>query len=435
MQPGETDTDGSTNKNAMARTSTIQITPYTNPATGSVSLRVSGTIKGQRRRVNLSGPNAEDEALTLKQTWEREVADIGALPTVPTTLTIEQAREAEACFHRLQTSKVPLTMAAALEFALTHWKPAQKRILVPDAIQSFLLEREGENKRSAHIKGLKVRLSRLGTAHAKDHVDEVTHDAMLALIHREGSGPVNKNNDRRALCNFFNWCVTKKYCGESPMIGINPIEQDDREPEIMPLERVRRLLAAAAAHKDGALVPYVALCLFCGIRPDGEIQRLTWDNIDLEQGLVTVSGKMRGRRVVEVVSLQDQDAEGHKVTLPANVVEWLRPHANKTPLVGSNWRNEFAKVKEAAGYGTPTEENPKLVPWPTDVMRHTAISYHFALCEHEGKTARWAGNSPDIIHQHYKGLVKPKDVRAFWSMTPDRVSGDNIVPMVAANGR
>ncbi len=38
--------------------------------------------------------------------------------------------------------------------------------------------------------------------------------------------------------------------------------------------------------------------------------------------------------------------------------------------------------------------------------------------QHEGQTASWAGNSPDIIQKHYKGLVKPKDAIEFWQLTP-----------------
>jgi hypothetical protein len=43
------------------------------------------------------------------------------------------------------------------------------------------------------------------------------------------------------------------------------------------------------------------------------------------------------------------------------------------------------------------------------------------LCEHEGKTAKWAGNSPDMIHRHYKELVEPEDAREFWDIRPQNV--------------
>jgi hypothetical protein len=51
-------------------------------------------------------------------------------------------------------------------------------------------------------------------------------------------------------------------------------------------------------------------------------------------------------------------------------------------------------------------------------LRHTAISMHFAQHQHEGRTAAWAGNSPDMIHRHYKGLVSKADAAQFWAISP-----------------
>jgi len=36
-------------------------------------------------------------------------------------------------------------------------------------------------------------------------------------------------------------------------------------------------------------------------------------------------------------------------------------------------------------------------------MRHTAISMYLAKHKDEGEAASWAGNSPNVIHRHYKG--------------------------------
>jgi hypothetical protein len=43
---------------------------------------------------------------------------------------------------------------------------------------------------------------------------------------------------------------------------------------------------------------------------------------------------------------------------------------------------------------------------------------YLAKHKHEGEAATWAGNSPNIIHRHYKGLVKEADAAEFWSITP-----------------
>jgi hypothetical protein len=41
--------------------------------------------------------------------------------------------------------------------------------------------------------------------------------------------------------------------------------------------------------------------------------------------------------------------------------------------------------------------------------------------KHEGEAASWAGNSPNVIHRHYKALVKEADAKEFWEITPANV--------------
>ncbi len=58
-------------------------------------------------------------------------------------------------------------------------------------------------------------------------------------------------------------------------------------------------------------------------------------------------------------------------------------------------------------------------PWPQDVIRHTAISFHYAFYgRNEAQTAFWAGNSPSTIHTFYKGLVNPQDAQDFMDLKP-----------------
>ncbi len=59
-------------------------------------------------------------------------------------------------------------------------------------------------------------------------------------------------------------------------------------------------------------------------------------------------------------------------------------------------------------------------------MRHTAISMYLAKHQHEGEAATWAGNSPNVIHRHYKGLVKEADATEFWNITPVTVKSDVV---------
>jgi integrase len=172
-------------------------------------------------------------------------------------------------------------------------------------------------------------------------------------------------------------------------------------------------LSAARTYKGGSLTPYVALALFAGLRPT-ELARLSWDRISLKSKTITIGSdvaKMRSKRIVEMSD---------------NLREWLSPFAvTKPPIVGTNWRRDFDAIKLAVDFGNPKriskqdkEKHPELKPWTQDIMRHTAISYHLARYQHEGRTAQWAGNSPDMVQRHYKGLVKLTDSRRFWRLLP-----------------
>ena len=87
------------------------------------------------------------------------------------------------------------------------------------------------------------------------------------------------------------------------------------------------------------------------------------------------------------------------------------------------------------GFGRATEDAPDLKPWPQDVLRHTGISCHYRLHGDEAKTAGWAGNSPDMIHAHYRALVSAKDAKRFFEIRPKGKTSGKVIeltPEVAA---
>lgn len=356
------------------------------------------------RQVRHNWPT-EAEAITDKQNLEREAANMTPLPTITTKLTNEQAKEAEAVFHRLDGQ--PHGLTTLVDFALQNYQPTDQQISVSNAFSKFIAFKRFEDPRPLTISNLEQRLNRLIEAQGGQLTSAVQPEALKVLIFREGSGNTNRNNDYRAFTNFFNWCVQENYCRLSPMLRVPKVVVDESEPVILPLATARKLVSLTLTFEGGILIPYVVLGLFCGLRPT-EIQRIKWEADNLVQKTIIVGkdiAKLRGRRVVEIKD---------------NVLEFLGPHClNNTPIFPKNWRKSFDQLKLLAGFGTATDENPHLAPWPVDVLRHTAISNHFAAFEHEGKTAMWAGNSPEIIHKHYKGLVSKKDALEFWNIMPD----------------
>jgi hypothetical protein len=90
-------------------------------------------------------------------------------------------------------------------------------------------------------------------------------------------------------------------------------------------------------------------------------------------------------------------------------------------LTAQQYKLRREKLIAAAGFTT----------WPDNALRHSFGSYHLALHGDAVKTAFQMGNSPGIVHNHYKGLVVNGDVQRFWSLRPAADAKDKIVAMKA----
>lgn len=408
---------------------TYQIAAFKNP-NKSRSYRVTGTRpNGLRVRENFK---SELEALARKQQLEIEALNFAPEKRITTTrLTAAQEADAERAFAELG----PRPLLPAIRYYLENYREPLRKITVRAAFAEFLADKQHAGLRPASLKALQCRVGFL----VKLYPDKLASDILPAHVNEAVAQPgvteSTRQDNRRSLSSFFSWSLDHEYCLTNPAKKTQRTRatKDDAEPAILTLAQVRRLLTAAQQFKDGRLIPYVTLSLFTGIRPT-ELARLSWEHVDLDAGTVTIGAKlakMRQRRIVEFAHLTERDQDGREIKLPSNLREWLLPHALlKTPFRGANWRRDFDALKLALGFGNPDQrprrtetdaekaQRKALKPWTQDVLRHTAISHHLACFQHEGKTAAWAGNSPDIVQRHYKGLVKPADARAFWAITP-----------------
>lgn len=163
-------------------------------------------------------------------------------------------------------------------------------------------------------------------------------------------------------------------------------------PQYARAANIAAALMDAARILDPQFIPHIALCLFAGVRP-GEARRLSWADIDLKAGLLTIDAedsKTRSRRIVE---------------LPNACVEWLQLGGD---LPAHNARHRLAAIAATAG----------IRPWPRDGLRHSAASYWHAL-KGEVVTARNLGHSEAVLHRHYRALTTQKEAKRFFNISPD----------------
>jgi integrase len=225
----------------------------------------------------------------------------------------------------------------------------------------------------------------------------------------------------------------------------------DRGGEIeiyTPAEMAELMLVASPDH-----VPFLAISAFAGVR-HAEIQRLDWSNVDRQAGIIEIKAgmaKTASRRVIPIVPnlaawLKDFKRESGAVCGYANMVvqfvELTRRVNERRRAAWAKKNNIGAEALMAAdkaaaerlkklplkkrrsrrtlmpGAETAAEEGWAPFAWKHNALRHSFISYRVADIQNVAQVALEAGNSPQMIFQHYRELVRPEAAKAWFSIEP-----------------
>ena len=202
-----------------------------------------------------------------------------------------------------------------------------------------------------------------------------------------------------ALSALLRDCVRREWLRQNPMEGFSkPAEGKREEVEIFPAEVAERLLRTAE-EKEPGMVPYYAIGLFAGLRPQRELRELAGRDIDLEGGEIYVRWG------------STKTGQSRSVPVSPNLRAWLDCY----PVKGRVGWNLYAhkRVLEAAG-----------VKWSQDVMRHTRASYRLAETRDAVRTADEMGHNVATLKRHYANRRIPEaEVERFWGILPKQGEG------------
>lgn len=385
----------------------FKIQPFTNPRTGTASWRVTGSKRdGARVRENFAEQvSAQCRQVELETEWLARQTDTSVRAT---KLTDTQLKLAEVAFIRLDADQ-------DLMLAVDHWLKHGKQHAVAesprldDAVTKWLLWLEQESKlRKLSKANLRRRVNVFTNSVPNMRVADITPETIEGFLSKRDVSPASKDNDRRAVSVFISWCMERKrrWIAVNPCSAVRVEMAEKAPPAILTLDQCETLLKRAAGFKEGRLAPFVAVCLFGGLRPF-EAQRLTWQAVNLADREIRLDGNQTKTGTPRGIAICD--------TLHA----WLTAHKDKL-FFPSNWRRDMAVLKESIGYGRATEEKKALVPWIDDILRHTAISHYFRKTGSYGETAEQFGNSEAIIKKHYQGRVSSEETRKFYALRPGK---------------
>ena len=238
-----------------------------------------------------------------------------------------------------------------------------------------------------YVENLSVALSLFTRAHNGLKVSDVTGPMVDTWLHSGDWSAETRRTYLRRLATFFAWSRKQGWCVSDPCVAVERPKRGDGAIHILTPDECRRLLNTCR-EIDPGLLPYFAIGLFAGLRPD-EIKRLQQESVRGEWIEVQAAkSKTRRRRLVEI-----------HPTLKA----WL---ALGGEIGWTNWRRRWRVVREKAA-----------VNWAADIMRHSFCSYAYPI--HGAHwTSTHAGHSEQVLFAHYRELVTVENAKEFWAIAP-----------------
>jgi integrase len=403
--------------------------------------RLSKTVKGTRYEVFRLGYYDPSGKRVLKdfgdlggarQAAQDAAGSFGLGRPDALSFTPEERRDFEAAMSLLSplgltayTGAVALTqalaalppgtelLAAVQDFARRHPANAPK-VTVSQAVDDFLEDRRRAKASEAYLSKLESHLRRFSQAFTGT-LSSVTGPSVGEWMRSLATGQTKLSN--RTLANHTGSVVTLfKFARSRGWIGRDLADEISEVPTpkaealgevgTFSAAELQRLLEAAPDDIRATL----AVAALAGLRTE-EVHRLDWSAVKLPQGVIIVGAdraKTGSRRVVPICP-----------ALASWLAPLVRPAGPVDPSPTSKatthrWRRIGEKVS---------------VPWRHNALRHSFISYRLAVVHDPAKVAFEAGNSPAMVHRHYKALTTQAAGEAWFAVTPPTRHGDNIIPL------
>lgn len=169
-----------------------------------------------------------------------------------------------------------------------------------------------------------------------------------------GHSPYVFRKGKTILNSIFAYGKRQGWCTYNPVDSIESPPVFEERIDILSISQIRALVRACEAPDLREMDAAMRLMLWCGIRP-GEVRRLRWRDIDVEEGVVYIdaqNSKTGGARVVPL--------RGGALRL-CSCVPQQKPDSYIAPR---NWNRLWVRLRSRAG----------LRKWQRDALRHTFAS-------------------------------------------------------------
>lgn len=270
-----------------------------------------------------------------------------------------------------------------------------KRIKLSDAVNLFMKKKEADGvDMSCSYKKI---LPSLQEALGQRMLDSITSRDLGEWMVERYSHAVTRNTARKRVVTLWRWARKNGYLprdAQTEAEQTDAARETDAEIGTITGQTFGELLRFFKTKHPEYLGPLI-LAGFCGLRRS-EIHDQVWEDVNLDEKFIRVSKAKRNTPAKRLVPLCDA------------AVKWLRLCNEREGQLCANLAiDRIRSIARDAGFVLP--EN---------AFRHSYISHRVAQTGNVAEVSLEAGNSPRIIHKHYRGLFTKADGRAWFSIAP-----------------
>jgi integrase len=298
---------------------------------------------------------------------------------------------AQECTDKL--SEFGKTIDDATRFYLRHLKASERSCTVAALVDELLKAKKADGASARYVADLGYRLSHFASTFGEETVSTITSAQIDDWLRALNLSLISRNNYRRVVLTMFGFAVQRGYAIDNPAERTAKAKVVGDAPGILTVQQTANLLVVASPES----LPYVAIGAFAGLRR-AELQRLDWSDVHFPDNLIEVTAK------------NAKAARRRFVKIQPNLREWLIPvRKNSGKVAPDDFRRQFDAARVAAG----------IVEWPDNALRHSFASYHLAKFRNQNALALEMGHTnSNMIFEHYRQLVKPKDAERYWNIRP-----------------
>lgn len=270
---------------------------------------------------------------------------------------------------------------------------------IRQVIAELEIAKRFSNKRPEYIKGLIQYLNLFARGRETRGIADFDSFSIESWFAARQEALTTRASNVGRLSSLFSYAVRRKYIKENPCDNLERITIERGEPPILSPDQIKDSMIFALRQPPRFLLWFI-LAGIVGIRPV-ELKKFNGQKLrhHMTEGLIIIDSmmsKVRNRRIIELTD--------HSRCW----LDFALSEPTKLPFSAMFMRRSRDKLKEHLA----------LERWPQDVLRHTALSYMVAFHGDEGRVAKEAGNSVQILRSNYIGMVKPVECERLQNLLP-----------------